>query len=266
MAILRGTQIDGADDVLASKRHADILKLLEIDGSIAVADLAERLGVSLETIRRDIKPLAERGALLRLHGAVALPTAIGEAPFERRMRENSAAKKKIAECAARTIADGESLMLDTGTTTSLLARELLGHRRLTVVTNSSDVARVLANVNGNRVFMAGGEIRPDNGAAFGLSAIEFAARFTVDHAVISAGAIDRLGVMDYEIEEADFARTVLSRGRRRMVVTDCSKFNRAGLVRVCAFTETDEIVTDAAPPAEIAQAIEHAGARLSVAD
>jgi DeoR family transcriptional regulator, glycerol-3-phosphate regulon repressor len=250
--------------MLASKRHADILKLLEIDGSIAIADLAERLSVSLETIRRDIKPLAESGALLRMHGAVALPTALGEAPFERRMRENSGAKKKIAEHVAATIADGESLMVDTGTTTSYLARELLGHRRLTVVTNSTDVARVLANVNGNRVFMAGGEIRPDNGAAFGLSAIEFVSRFSVDHAVISAGAIDRLGILDYEIDEADFAKTVLLRGRRRLVISDASKFGRSGLVRVCGFAETTQMVTDMAPPAEIADAIHHAGSTLAV--
>ncbi len=251
--------------MLASKRHGDILKLLEIDGSMAVSDLAERLGVSLETIRRDIKPLAESGAVLRMHGAVALPSALGEAPFEKRMREMSAAKKKIAECVARTITDGESLMLDTGTTTSFLARELLGHRRLTVITNSSDIARVLASVNGNRVYMAGGEIRPDSGAVFGLSAIEFIARFSVDHAIISAGAVDPSGILDYALDEAELARTVLSRGRRKLVVTDSSKFTRAGLIHVCGFDDVTEIVTEAAPPTEIVEAIRSADTRLTVA-
>ncbi|HZG28221.1 MAG TPA: DeoR/GlpR family DNA-binding transcription regulator [Ensifer sp.] len=251
--------------MLASKRHGDILKLLEIDGSMAVSDLAERLGVSLETIRRDIKPLAESGAVLRMHGGVALPSALGEAPFEKRMREMSAAKKKIAECVARTIADGESLMLDTGTTTSYLARELLGHRRLTVITNSSDIARVLASVNGNRVYMAGGEIRPDSGAVFGLSAIEFIARFSVDHSIISAGAVDPTGILDYALDEAEFARTVLSRGRRKLVVTDSSKFTRSGLIQVCSFGDLSEIVTEAAPPADIADAIRAAQTTLNVA-
>lgn len=251
--------------MLASKRHGDILKLLEIDGSMAVSDLAERLGVSLETIRRDIKPLAESGAVLRMHGGVALPSALGEAPFEKRMREMSAAKKKIAECVARTITDGESLMLDTGTTTSYLARELLGHRRLTVITNSSDIARVLASVNGNRVYMAGGEIRPDSGAVFGLSAIEFIARFSVDHSIISAGAVDPTGILDYALDEAEFARTVLSRGRRKLVVTDSSKFTRSGLIQVCSFGDLSEIVTEAAPPADIADAIRAAQTTLNVA-
>ena len=251
--------------MLASKRHSDILKLLEMDGAIAVADLAERLGVSLETIRRDIKPLAESGAVLRMHGAVALPSALGEAPFEKRMREMSAAKKRIAECVARTIADGESLMLDTGTTTSFLARELLGHRRLTVITNSSDIARVLGSVHGNRVYMAGGEIRPDSGAVFGLSAIEFVTRFSVDHAIISAGAIDASGILDYALDEAEFARTVLARGRRKIVVTDSSKFARSGLIHVCHFADLSEIVTEAAPPADIADAVRAAETTLTVA-
>ena len=157
-------------------------------------------------------------------------------------------------------------MLDTGTTTSYLARELLGHRRLTVVTNSSDIARTLATVNGNKVYMAGGELRSDSGAAFGVSAIEFVSRFAVTHAVISAGAVHAAtGVMDYNLEEAEFARMVLSRGQRTVVVTDHSKFGRQGLVEVCRFSGISELVTDQAPPAELADALAQAGATLTVA-
>ena len=137
-----------------------------------------------------MKPLTRDGAVLKMHGAIGLPSFAGEAPFERRMRENADAKRAIARAVAATIRDGESVMLDTGTTTSFLARELLGHRRLTVVTNSSDIARTLATVNGNKVYMAGGELRSDSGAAFGVSAIEFVGRFSVTHAVISTGAVD----------------------------------------------------------------------------
>ena len=157
-------------------------------------------------------------------------------------------------------------MLDTGTTTSFLARELLGHRRLTVVTNSSDIARTLATVNGNKVYMAGGELRSDSGAAFGVSAIEFVTRFSVNHAVITAGAIDvEHGVMDYVLEEAEFARVVLTRGTRTLVVTDHTKFGRQGLVQVCGFDAFGELATDVPPPRDIASAIEKAGAKLLVA-
>lgn len=249
-----------------SKRHSEILRLLEDQGSITIADLAEKLGVSLETVRRDVKPLTSDGSILKMHGAIGLPSVVGEAPFERRMRENADAKRAIARALAATIRDGESVMLDTGTTTSYLARELLGHRRLTVVTNSSDIARTLATINGNKVYMAGGELRSDSGAAFGVSAIEFVSRFAVTHAVISAGAVDLAnGVMDYNLEEAEFARVVLSRGQRSVVVTDHTKFGRMGLVQVCGFGGFGELVTDSHPAPELAQVLADTATQLTVA-
>lgn len=247
---------------MLSKRHGQIMRLLDEQGTMTISTLAERLGVSTETIRRDIKPLARDGRIARMHGAIGLPAANGEAPFERRLRENAAEKRVIARIVAARIGDGESVMLDTGTTTSILARALLDRRRLTVVTNSSDIARTLATVNGNRVYMAGGELRSDSGAAFGPAAVEFIAGFQVDHAIISAGAVDADGVMDYELGEAEFARMVLARGTRRLVITDHTKFGRRGLVRVCGFSAFDDLVTDRAPPAGIAGALAAAGVKV----
>lgn len=250
---------------MLSKRHADILEILDTEGSATIAALAVRLGVSLETVRRDVRPLTEAGRLVRVHGAVGLAGQIGEAPFQKRMRENAEAKRLIARTVAATIRDGDAVMLDTGTTTSFVARELIRHRRLTVVTNSSDIARTLATQNGNRVYMAGGELRSDSGAAFGKSALDFIARFRVQHAIISAGAVDESGVMDYALDEAEFARLVLSRGERRIVVTDHSKFGRHGLIAVAGWDEVSEVVTDRAPEAAIAARLADAGARLTLA-
>jgi DeoR family glycerol-3-phosphate regulon repressor len=251
---------------MVSKRQPEILKALEEEGTITIAALARRLGVSLETVRRDIRPLAETGAISRVHGAVGLAHQLGEAPFERRMRQNADAKRRIARAAARTIRNGESVMLDTGTTTSFLARELLGHRDLTIVTNSSDIARTLATVNGNKVYMAGGELRSDSGAAFGATAIGFIRQFRVVHAVISAGAADADGIMDFELEEAELARAMLECASHCMAVTDQSKFGRTGLVRVCGWEEIGELVSDGEPPADIAAALSSAGTALSVAE
>lgn len=243
-----------------SKRHRDILNLLQQNGTLSIAELAGRLGVSFETVRRDLRPLADNHAIVRMHGAVALPSMLGEAPFERRLRDNPEAKKAIARELAATIRDGDSIMLDTGTTTSILARELLGHRRLTVITNSSDIARTLATSNENRVYMAGGELRSDNGAAFGSTAIDFIGRFHVLHAVISVGAVSAgTGILDFDFEEAEFARTLLTRGDRRIAVTDQSKFDRSGLVKVCDFSDLTHLITDGTPPADITGALEAAG-------
>lgn len=250
-----------------SPRHGKILQLLSREGVIGVAELARRLQVSAETLRRDVRAMARRGEVLRMHGSVGLPSVAGEAPFERRLRENRAAKEAIAHTAAATIRDGASVMLDSGTTTALLARALRGHRRLTVVTNSSDIARTLATLNGNKVYMAGGELRSDDGAALGHAAIEFVRRFRVDHAIISAGAVNcESGVLDHAFEEAEFGRAVLACGRRRVVVTDNSKFGRPGLVRVCGLADIDELIAEAPPPADLAAALKAAGTALRLGD
>ena len=125
--------------MIHSKRHGEILRLLGEQGTVTIADLAERLGVSLETVRRDVKPLTDDGIVVKMHGAIGLPSMTAEAPFERRMRENAEAKRTIARMVAATIRDGESIMLDTGTTTSFLARELPGEipRLLDVVAGKS---------------------------------------------------------------------------------------------------------------------------------
>lgn len=251
---------------MLSKRHSEIMRMLSDEGTVTISELASRLGVSLETVRRDVRPLTENGSVLKIHGAVGLAGQVGEAPFQRRMRENANAKRRIAREMAGFIQDGDSVMLDTGTTTSFVARELLDHRRLTVVTNSSDIARTLATINGNKVYMAGGELRSDSGAAFGVSAIDFISKFSVAHAIISAGAIDAgSGVMDFDLEEAEFARMMLSRGERTYVVTDHSKFGRRGLVQVAGFEAIGRVVTDAPANDEIAAALEAQGAELTVA-
>jgi DeoR family transcriptional regulator, glycerol-3-phosphate regulon repressor len=244
---------------MVSRRQTEILKLLDGQGMLPVAEIATALGISPETARRDIRALVDAGSAVRSHGSVGLAGQTGEAPFDRRMRENAPAKRAIARAIAARIADGASVMLDTGTTTSFIARELLRHRRLTVVTNSSDIARILATANGNRVFMAGGELRHDSGAALGASALDFIRGFSVEHAIISAGAVDAGGVMDYDLQEAEFARAVLACGGQRIVATDASKFGRRGFIRVTDFAQIDLLVTDRPPPPDLAATLAQAG-------
>ena len=249
-----------------SPRQSEILNLVREHGSSTIAGLADRLKVSFETIRRDVKPLVEAREILKRHGAVSMPYEVGEAPFERRMRENAEAKRAIARHAAKLISDGDSLMLDNGTTTAILARELLRKRNLTVVTNSSDIARTLATVNGNKVYMAGGELNGDNGGAFGPSAIEFAASFRVRLAIISIAALDAgFGPSDNHLAEAEFARMVLSRGERRLILADSGKFGRTALIRVCGFEAIDTLVSEKAPPAGLAAALAAANVQVDVA-
>lgn len=250
---------------MLSKRHAEILKILDAEGTVTISALAEAMDVSLETIRRDVRPLVDGGAVLRMHGAISLSSQAGEAPFRRRMRENAAAKQAIANAAAATVRHGDAVMMDTGTTTSFLARALTGHKRLTIITNSTDAARTLAGGEGNRVFLAGGQIIGDSGAVLGAEAVRFVNRFSAAHAFISAGAVDGDEVMDYDEAEVDFARALLPRAERRVLVTDATKFGRRGLVTVCHFAELDAIFTDAPVSQTISDRLKQDGVKLTIA-
>jgi DeoR family glycerol-3-phosphate regulon repressor len=250
---------------MLSKRHAEILRILDVQGTVTISALAEAMDVSLETIRRDVRPLVDGGAVLRMHGAISLSSQAGEAPFRRRMRENAAAKQAIAAAAAATVRHGDAVMMDTGTTTSFLARALTNHKRLTIITNSTDAARTLAAGEGNRVFLAGGQIIGDSGAVLGAAAVRFATGFSATHAFISAGAVDGDEVMDYEESEVEFARTLLSRAERRVLITDATKFGRRGLVTVCKLEELDALVTNAPVNSAMATSLKQAGVRLTIA-
>ncbi len=248
-----------------SKRQIAIVEKIRSLGTATVAELAESLAVSEETIRRDAKLLGQKGEVLKLHGALALPNLAGEAPFERRLREHSDAKRAIAKRAIQFVEDGDSLMLDTGTTTSIFAQELRSKRNLTIVTNSSDIARTLATVNGNTVYMAGGALKGDNGAAFGPPAVEFLARFRVKHAFISIGALSATeGPMDADLSEAEIAHMALTRADHRVILSDSSKFGKTALVRVCKFSEINRLITDALPDLALSSALEQAGVSVDL--
>ncbi len=247
-------------------RLGDIMSQISHRGSISVTELAAALQVSEETIRRDAKILVERGDILKLHGSLALPYQVGEAPFERRMREHSEAKRAIARQAVQLVEDGDTLIIDTGTTTSLFAQELRNRRGLTVVTNSSDIARTLATVNGNKVYMAGGELKADNGAAFGPSAVEFISRFKVRHAFLSVAALHpEHGPMDAALEEADIAHMALSRADHRVILTDASKFGKTALVRLCSYAEINRVVCEAPPEGRLLDTLVQASIVIDVA-
>ncbi len=248
------------------ERHSEILRLLRQHGTLTVADLALSLHVSEETIRRDAVPLEERGDISKLHGSLSLPQHFGEAPFERRMREQAGAKLAIARAALQLVKDGESLIIDTGSTTHFFARELRARRNLTVITNSTEIARTLATVHGNTVYLAGGEIKADDGAAYGPTAVDFVGRFSVQHAILSISALDpAIGPMDATLDEAEYGRMAFSRAKHRVIVADSSKFGQTALVKVCTFADVDAIVTEKPPGPEFHGVLAGSGTRLLIA-
>ena len=249
-----------------TKRQSEILRAVKLHGTCTIGDLAMELNVSDETVRRDVRSLVDAGLVVKVHGAIVAPDHLREDPFQLRLQENRDDKIRIAARVAQLIEHGDSIMLDTGSTTAYVAQSLAEHRNLFAVTNSVEVARSLANQNDNRVYMAGGEIRADDGAAFGETANHFAAQFSVDKAILSIAAItEDEGFMDSELMEAEYSRVVIDQAQTVIIVADRSKFGRRALVRVCDFDAVDILVTSAPPPADIARRLSDAGVEVIVA-
>lgn len=251
----------------ASTRQKEILKAVRSKGLCTVLELAEQFSVSDETIRRDVKPLVAEGLVEKVHGGIVCPDEDHEPPFQRRMIENKEAKRRIGAALAGIIKDGDSLIFDTGSTTAYAAQALRNLSNLLVVTNSVETARALATRNGNRVYIAGGELRADDAAAFGPSAISFIKQFDVKYAVLSIGALDHeKGLMVDHLDEAEFSRTVIAQAQVVIVVADQSKFNRMRLVKIGPLEEIDILITDAPPPPELSHSLEEAGVKVIVAE
>lgn len=248
-----------------TNRSAEILRLVRLHGSCRITDLATELGVSDETIRRNIRPLVGRGMVLKVHGGIMLPDRAGELPFHNRMQENRAAKQRIAAATAEQINSGDSLILDGGATTTYVALALTGHRDLQVVTNSTDIARTLAPHGQNRVHLAGGELRADDDATYGEPARDFVRQFHARHAILSIAAINAWGFMNRHPCEAEFAQSVMRQAERVVVVADHSKFGRDGFVKVADHQKVDVLITDTEPPASLAKRLAEADVEVQVA-
>jgi DeoR family glycerol-3-phosphate regulon repressor len=248
---------------MSLQRQAEILRAVRQAGSVAISDLAEALGVSTESIRRDIKDLITRGAVTRFHGGIADPGHLEEPPFLRRMRVNREAKRKIAALVLELVRDGDSLILDNGTTTAYVAEALAARARLVVVTNSAQIACRLAGRNGNRVFLAGGEVADDDAAAFGPSVLEFLRQIQVRYALLSAGGIGAEGdIRVFHLFEAEFARAAMAQARESWVIADGSKFGRDAPVSCCPLTAVNRLITDAMPEPALRAACREAGVEI----
>ncbi len=248
------------------ERQARIITILRQSGSLSIAEMATIAGVSAETIRRDAHQLAENGEVEKLHGALALPHNMGETSYERRMREFAPAKIAIARAASQLVRDGDSLIIDTGTTTTFFARELRQRRNLTVITNSTEVARTLGDVGDNTVLLAGGKLQSDSGGTYGPTAVDFIARFRVKHAFLSISALDIMaGPMNAALEEAEFAAMAVTCATHRVILADSSKFGATSFARVCGYSDIEVIVTEKSPDPIFFTSLKEHGTRLLIA-
>lgn len=251
----------------APQRHLEIVDLLESDGKVLVSELSARFGVSEMTIRRDLETLEQAGALSRVHGgAVTAQSQAYEPPFALRAARQLDAKERIGAAAARLLHEGETVVLDAGTTTLAVARALQGRRNLRVFALSLHIAAVLADEPGLTTMIGGGIIRPGERSLIGALAEKPFADLYFDTVVLTVGGVDVAGgVTEYNLDDAAVKRAAFASSRRRIAVADATKLNRTAFARVCTIDELDVLVTDDSAPTALLDDFRAAGVEVVVA-
>ena len=227
-------------------------------GKASVEELADVFSASRETIRRDLTALSEDGSLEKVHGGARLPRIRGEGPFEQRMAENTVAKREIARLGVKIVNEGDTVFIDTGSTTLVYAESLASRDNLKVITNSAVIARAVASANASaEVFLLGGTYLAGNQQTHGPLAIDQIGRFQANHAVITVGGVhSRAGLTDFNIAEAQVAASMIDQSENLIVLADSSKFDRKGPFSVCPLGRVDYLVTDVPPTGVLKQALD----------
>lgn len=234
-------------------RQNEILELAKDEGRVVVEDLALRFDVALQTIRRDLADLADQGLLDRVHGGAVPRVGVTNLGYEERRRLNAAAKAAIARACAAAIPDNCSIILNLGTTTEAVARALLQHQNITVITNNMNVANILVANPGCEIMVAGGALRRSDGGLVGELTTQFFEQFKVDYAVIGASAMDRDGdLLDFDLAEVRVSKTIIRQARQCFVVCDHSKLTRTAPVRLASLREISTLFTDQPLPDDLA--------------
>jgi DeoR family glycerol-3-phosphate regulon repressor len=236
----------------ASSRQREILALARVQGRVSVDGLAEKFEVTPQTIRKDLNDLCEQRLLSRVHGGAIIASGVENTAYEARRLIAAREKSAIGVAAAALIPDQSSLFINIGTTTEEVARALVGHEDLLVITNNLNVARTLYPHPSFDVIVAGGPVRRSDGAVVGAAAVDLIRQFKVDTAVIGTSAIDEEGaLLDFDYREVRVSQAIMENARRVILVADRLKLERSAPVRIGHISQIQVFVTDRLPSARL---------------
>jgi DeoR/GlpR family transcriptional regulator of sugar metabolism len=251
--------------MLAETRRRRLLELITRQGFATLEELVKVIGVSESTIRRDLETLDLSGSIKRTHGGAIYTGEVRSMPaFEERTATAAAEKRAIGLAAAGLLEDGDTVLLDGGTTTMEVARALVG-RRLQVVTNSLPIAQLLASSQQTDLILIGGYIYPRTGVALGPLAIAAMQSIRVRTAILGAGGIVAEGIYNSNSLLVETERQMTDCGQEVMIVADHTKFGRLALARLCGLEEVDQLVVDSALSDRDQAMLEQAGVSIHVA-
>jgi DeoR/GlpR family transcriptional regulator of sugar metabolism len=248
--------------MLPAQRRQAILRAVR-SGTAHVTALADEFGVSEMTVRRDLQALASDGKLERVHGGAV--NVESERPFSEIVVERLEAKDRIGRAAAALVEDGQTVMIDIGTTTLQVARHLRG-RSLTVVTTNLAVYEELLPEPDIELVLPGGAVRRNYLSLVGMLAEDALRRLRADIAFLGTSGIDAdLAVWDTTMVEVPIKRAMIAASKRTVLLADAEKFGMDAMVRVCEASELDAIVTDERVPTERREALDEVGVEVIVA-
>lgn len=249
-------------------RREKILELLRLEGKVSVTELSRDLDVTPVTIRSDLAVLEQEGCLMRVQGgAVRIPDARSEYPAAAADSDvHGEQKKAIGAAVARMIRDGDTLFINSGTTSEYVAVALSIRRSLNVVTNSVRVAEKLGTVPSFRVLLVGGEINAQYGFTHGGDAQEQLSRYQADWAVLSVDGISaRGGITTHHAEEVVIDRMMAAGAKNKLIVADQSKIGRAGFSRVCECGADFVLVTNTGGDVQALEQLLECGVNINYA-
>ncbi len=248
------------------ERHDLILAEIQARAAIRISELAQRIGVSGETVRRDLEELGEAGLLNRTYGGATVRPLVTEPGVSERGHAFVEERNRIGGAAAARIGSGEVVMIDGGSTTYQVARHLAQTAKgLTLITNSCSIAAVAGANPTFSVRLCPGTYDHSEQSVFGEDTLEFLSRFTAHVAVIGASSISPEGPCEAVPGSAAVKRAMLARAARSMLVADSSKFGNAAFERICAFSRIGELVTNERPMGELAREIATGGSKIVLA-
>lgn len=247
--------------MLAPERHQRILAILSRSGATTVAQLAADLGVSGMTVRRDLQTLDEQGLLIKTYGG-AIPAELNtsrEIPYISKSLANAEAKQRIGRRAAALISEGDTIILDSGSTTLEVARQIEA-ASLMVVTNDVAIAYTLGLRPGISVALPGGLMQPNLYTLLRPEAVQFMSDLRVGKVFLAADAVHlEFGVTNRSLEEVPVKQAMIRAAHEVILVADSTKFGKEVFARVCQLEAVHRVITDADAPPELVSQLQARG-------
>jgi DeoR/GlpR family transcriptional regulator of sugar metabolism len=256
------------DELKIDSRRRRILELIRGNGQVKIAELARMLDTTIVTVRNDLAILERDGYCTRVSGG-----AIRSAPkftgleFRHRAEQRGEQKQLISATAAQLVHDGDTLMINSGTTTYLTGLALKQRKNLSIVTNSLPIAVEMSTVTGFRVLLLGGTINPEFAFSFGSTATAELLQYKADSAILAVDGISATkGITTRHPEEAEINRVMMERSRRTLVVADSSKIEREGFFKFATLSADMHFLTDAGGDPGVLEEFEQHGVKIHICE